>query len=61
MTPALMRDFIDPQAEHPAETVLGWCGLPIGGNIKEMKVTAEGVETTVVREWSSHAERDDDD
>lgn len=48
-TPARMRRFIDYQIEEPSETVLGRKQRTIGGNVVELEVTAEGVDSRVVR------------
>jgi hypothetical protein len=60
LTPAMMRKFIDHQIEHPGETVLGWNGHNIGGNIIETRVTAKGAKNFLVRavdRQSADAER----
>lgn len=49
LTPSMMRRFIDRQIENPSQTVLGWQGRTIGGNVVELKVTAEGVDSRVLR------------
>lgn len=49
LTPDDMRRFIDLQIEHPADFVDGWSGKGIGGNIIEIEVTGEGVESRVLR------------
>lgn len=49
MTPADMRQFIDHQIETPSETIHGWTGLTIGGNVVEIEVSADGVDSRVVR------------
>jgi hypothetical protein len=55
MAPADMRRFIDYQVETPSETVFGWTGLSIGGNVIEIEVSAEGVESRVVRAVEGHS------
>ncbi len=49
ISPAEMRALIDKQIEHPVETVQGWQGRFIGGNVVEIEVSAAGVESRVVR------------
>jgi hypothetical protein len=51
MTPKRMLRFIDKQIRHPTETVLGWKGASfLGGNLIELKVANQRVESRVVRE-----------
>jgi len=55
LTPADMRRFIDYQVETPSETVCGWTGLSIGGNVVEIEVSSEGVTSRMVRAVESEA------
>lgn len=49
LSPDDMRRFIELQTQHPSDFVDGWSGIGIGGNILEIEVTGEGVESRVLR------------
>ena len=55
LTPNDMRRFIDLQAKHPSAFVDGWAGIGIGGNILEIEVSANGVESRVLRSVDQEA------
>lgn len=50
VTPKKVRRYIDYQARSPTKTMVGFEGLTIGGNILEVKVTADGVDVREIRQ-----------
>lgn len=49
VSPHRVRRFIDRQIATPNQTTLGWTRHSIAGNVLEIEVSADGVNTNVVR------------